>query len=61
MGIPRTAKIVNSTRQLHEDMKGCVLYDREKAGSSDINAGVKPGWMIARTLFSIFVAAFIYH
>ena len=58
MGMPRTAKIVNSTRQLHE---GSVFYDREKAGSSNINAGVKPGWMIPRTLFSIFVAAFIYH
>ena len=34
-------KCVNITRQLHEGMKGCVLYDGEQSGSFNINTGVK--------------------
>ena len=52
-------KFVNITRQLHEGMKGCVLYDGEQSGSFNINTGVKQGCVIAPTLFSIFLAAFI--
>ena len=52
-------KFVNITRQLHEGMKGCVLYDGEQYGSFNINTGVKQGCVIAPTLFSIFLAAFI--
>ena len=40
-------------------MKGCVLYDGEQSGSSNINTGVTQGCVIAPTLFSIFLAAFI--
>ena len=40
-------------------MKGCVLYDGEQSGSFNINTGVKQGCVIAHTLFSIFLAAFI--
>ena len=47
------------TRQLHEGMNGCVLYDGEQSGSFNINTGVKQGCVIAPTLFSIFLAAFI--
>ena len=52
-------KFVNITRQLHEGMKGCVLFDGEQSGSFNINTGVKQGCVIAPTLFSIFLAAFI--
>ena len=52
-------KCVNITRQLHEGMKVCVLYDGEQSGSFNINTGVKQGCVIAPTLFSIFLAAFI--
>ena len=52
-------KVVNITRQLHEGMKGCVLYDGEQSGSFNINTGAKQGCVIAPTLFSIFLAAFI--
>ena len=45
-------KFVNITRQLHEGMKGCVLYDGEQSGSFNINTGVKQGCVIAPTLFS---------
>ena len=47
------------TRQLHEDMKGCVLHDGDQLGSFNINTGVKQGCVIAPTLFSIFLAAFL--
>ena len=40
-------------------MKGCVLFDGEQSGSFNINTGVKQGCVIAPTLFSIFLAAFI--
>ena len=40
-------------------MNGCVLYDGEQSGSFDFNTGVKQGCVIAPTLFSIFLAAFI--
>ena len=53
------AKFVNITRQLHEGMKGCVLYDGEQSGSFNINTGVKQGCVIAPTLLSIFLAVFI--
>ena len=36
-------KCVNITRQLHEGMKGCVLYDGEQSGSFNINTVVKQG------------------
>ena len=52
-------KFVNITRQLHEGMKGCVLYDGVQSGSFNINTGVKQGCVIAPTLFSILLAAFI--
>ena len=52
-------KCVNITRQLHEGMKGCVLYDIEQSGSFNINTGLKQGCVLAPTLFSIFLAAFI--
>ena len=52
-------KFVSITRQLHEGMKGCVLYDGDQSGSFNINTGVKQGCVIAPTLFSIFLAAFI--
>ena len=52
-------KCVNITRQLHEGMKGCVLYDGEQSGSFNINTGVKQGSVIAPTLFSMFLAVFI--
>ena len=52
-------KFVNITRQLHEGMKGCVLYMTEQSESFNINTGVKQGCVIAPTLFSIFLAAFI--
>ena len=54
-----TPKFVNITRQLHEGMKGCVLYEGEQSGSCIINTGVKQGCVIAPTLFSIFLAACI--
>ena len=44
---------------LHEGMKVCVLYDGEQSGSFNINTGVKQGCVIAPTLFSISLAAFI--
>ena len=40
-------------------MKGCVLYDGDQSRSFYINTGVKQGCVIAPTLFSIFLAAFI--
>ena len=52
-------KFVSITKQLHEGMTGCVLYDGEQYGSFNINTGVKQGCVIAPTLFSIFLAAFI--
>ena len=52
-------KCVNITRQLHEGMKGCALYDREQYGSFNINTVVKQGCVLAPTRFSIFLAAFI--
>ena len=52
-------QFLNITRQLHEGMKGCVLYDGKQSGSFNINTGVKQGCVIASTLFSIFLAAFI--
>ena len=52
-------KCVSITRQLHEGMKGCVLYDGDQSGSFNINMGVKQGCVIAPTQFSIFLAAFI--
>ena len=52
-------KFVNITRQQHEGMKGCVICDGEQSGSFNINTGVKQGCVIAPTLFSIFLAAFI--
>ena len=52
-------KFVSITRPLHEDMKGCVLYDGDQSGSFNINTGVKQGRVIAPTLFSIFLADFI--
>ena len=52
-------KFVSITRQLHEGMKGYVLYDRDQSGSFSINTGAKQGCVIARTLFSIFLAVFI--
>ena len=63
MGMPRTAwmptTFVSITRQLHEGMKGCVLYDGDQSGSFNINTGIKQGCVIAPTLFSIFLADFI--
>ena len=53
---PECVKII---RQLRECMKGCVLYDGEQTGSFNIDTGVKQGCLIAHTLFSIFLAAFI--
>ena len=50
---------VGINRQLHESMKGCILYDGEQYGSFNINTGVKKGFVIAPTLFSMFLAAFI--
>ena len=52
-------KFVNITRQLNEGMKVCALYDGEQSGSLNINTGVKQGCVIAPTLFSTFLAAFI--
>ncbi len=52
-------KCVSITRQLHERMKGCVLYEGDQSGSFNVNTGVKQGCVIAPTLFSIFLAAFI--
>ena len=52
-------KFVSITRQLHEGMKGCVLYDGDQSGSFNINTGAKQGCVIAPTLFSIFLVAFI--
>ena len=52
-------KFVSITRKLHEGMKGCVLYDGDQSGSFNINTGVTHGCVIAPTLFSIFLAAFI--
>ena len=40
-------------------MTGCVLYDGEQSGSFNIYTGVKQGCVIAPTLLSIFIAAFI--
>ena len=57
LGCPPT--FVNITRQLHEGMEGCVLYDGEQSGSFNINTCVKQCCVIAPTLFSIFLAAFI--
>ena len=52
-------KFVSITRQLHEGMKGCVLYDGDQSGPFNFNTGVKQGCVIAPTLFSLFLAAFI--
>ena len=52
-------KCVSITRQIHEGMKGCALYDGDQSGSFNINTGVNQGCVIAPTLFSIFLAAFI--
>ena len=52
-------KFVSITRQLHEGMKGCVLNDGDQSGPFNINTGVKQDCVIAPTLFSIFLAAFI--
>ena len=52
-------KFVSITRQLHEGMKGCVLYDGDQSGPFNINTGVKQGCVIAPTQFSICLAAFI--
>ena len=46
-------KCVNITRQLHEGMKGCVLYAGEQSGSYNINTGVKQCCGLAPALFSI--------
>ena len=64
VGMPHTrlgcpTKCVNITRQLHEGMKGCVLYDGVQSGSFNINTGVEQDCVIAPTLFSIFLPAFI--
>ena len=52
-------KFISIIRQLHEGMNGCVLYDGDQSGPFKINTGVKQGCVIAPTLFSIFLAAFI--
>ena len=52
-------KFVSITRQLHEGMKGRVLYDGDQSGSFNINTGVKQGCVIAPTVFSMFLVAFI--
>ena len=52
-------KFVSITRQLDEGMKGCVLYDGDQSGLFNINTDVKQGCVIAPTLFSIFLVAFI--
>ena len=40
-------------------MKGCVLPDGDQSEPFNINTGVKQGCVIAPTLFSIFLAAFL--
>ena len=37
----------------------CVLFSREHSGSFNVNTGVKQGCVVATTLFSTFLAAFI--
>ena len=54
-----SATFVYVTRQLHENMKGCVLHDGDQSEPFNINTGVKQGCIIAPTLFSIFLAAFL--
>ena len=44
-------KLISVTRQLHENMKGCVLHDGDQLESFDINTGVKQGCEIEPTLF----------
>ena len=58
-GLGCPPKFVSITRQLHEGMKGCVLYDGDQSGSFNITTGVKQGCVVTPTLFSIFLAAFI--
>ena len=48
-----------SPATIYEGMKECVQYDVEQSGSFNISTGVKQGCVIAPTLFSIFLAAFI--
>ena len=52
-------KFVSITRQLHENMKRCVLQDSDKSEPFSINTGVKQGCVVAPTLLSIFLAAFL--
>ena len=54
-------KFVSVTGKLHENMKGCVLYDGDQSEPFIINTCVKQGCVIAPTLFSIFLAAFLSH
>ena len=52
-------KFVYVTRQLHENMKGCVLHDGDQSEPFNDNTGAKQGCVTASTLFSAFLAAFL--
>ena len=52
-------KFVYVTRQLHDNVKGCVFHAGDQSEPFNINTGVKQGCVIAPTLFSIFLAAFL--
>ena len=54
-------KCVNITWQLHEGMKGCVLYDGEQSGSFNINTGVKQGCVLAPCSCSQYLWRLLYH
>ena len=53
------AKFVNIIRQLHDGMTGRVLHDGSASSPFPIRTGVKQGCVLAPTLFSIFLAAFL--
>ena len=47
-------KFVSVTRQLHKNMKRCVLYDEDQSELFSINTGVKQGCVIIAALIYIF-------
>ena len=52
-------KFVSATRQLHKNIKECVLHGGDQSEPFNINTGMKQGCVIAPTLLPIFLAAFL--
>ena len=57
LGCPR--KFVNIIRQLHEGMEGRILHEGSSSDIFPIRTGVKQGCILAPTLFSSFLSAFL--